>query len=268
MTKLTSEDQIDALVEIGPGAADASAESRHLAALHNLFARRHMVPDSELVKQLGIWHPQVYTARLIMFADLWRNHIQYTAGSVLLFGVRYGQDLTWLIQLRGLIEPYSRRPIIAFDTFEGHKGHTDIDGDDWMVQDGAFDVAEGYESYIYQVAAVHANAARLAGENYPPIVEIVKGDVRETLPALLEGKLSSLVVGAAFFDLDIYEPTVAALQAVLPRCHAKTLLVFDELDANRMPGETHAVLDTVGLGGLSLERDVWDTMSWTTLEGL
>jgi hypothetical protein len=32
-----------------------------------------------------------------------------------------------------------------------------------------------------------------------------------------------------------------------------------------MPGETQAVLDTVGLGGLKLERNAWDSMSWTVM---
>ena len=151
-------------------------------------------------------------------------------------------------------------------TFAGHVGaDRDIDGDDWMTQDGAFTVPDGYDEYLHQLVNVHANTGRLASRIQAAPVGVWKGDIREVLPGLLDKELKSLVVAAAFFDLDIYEPTVAALETILPRCHAGTLLVFDELNSNRMPGETQAVLDTVGLGGLRLERSLWDSMSWATL---
>jgi hypothetical protein len=261
-----SDEQVAALEAIGPAESDGNPEGTHWAALHNLYTRSP-VAGNDQIKNLGLWHPAPYTARLVTFADLYRRYIVDTHGTVIQFGVRYGQDLIWLIQLRSLLEPWSYRPIIGFDTFTGHAGTTpEIDGDDWMVQEDAFGVPEHYEGYLQHLVDIHSNMGRLAGRIGAAPVGLFKGDVRDTLPALLEDDLKSLVVGAAFFDLDLYAPTVAALEAILPRCHAGTLLVFDELDANRMPGETRAVLDTVGLRGLRLERSPWDSMSWTTLD--
>ena len=258
----SADDLIGDVIDAGPAASDDTPEGRHWAALHNLMIHSR-VPSGDAIKNLGLWHPAPYVARLATFTDLWRRYIANANGSIVQFGVRYGQDLVWLMQLRGLFEPLSFRSIIGFDTFAGHVGHTDIDGPDWMTQDGAFDVPEDYYQFLTYLLAVHANALRPASRNGGIPFFLVKGDVRKTLPESLENELSGLVVGAAFFDLDLYEPTAAALEAILPRCHANTLLVFDELDSNRMPGETQAVLDTVGLKGLKLEQDPWGSMSWT-----
>ncbi len=260
-----TDERVQDLVDLGPAESDGNPEGNHLAALHNLYVR-NPVAELDTIKNLGLWQPTPYTARLVTFADLWRRYIVDSQGSVIQFGLRYGQDLVWFIQLRSLYEPWALRPILGFDTFAGHLGaDPDIDGDDWMTQDGAFTVPDGYEDYLHQLVNVHANTGRLASRIQSAPVGVWKGDIREVLPDLLDKELKSLVVAAAFFDLDIYEPTVAALETILPRCHAGTLLVFDELNSNRMPGETQAVLDTVGLGGLKLERSLWDSMSWATL---
>ena len=259
----TVEDLIDDILDVGP-ADSATPEGRHWAALHNLFVHNE-VPAEDVVKNLGMWHPATYVARLVTFAELWQRYILQSEGSIVQFGVRYGQDFVWFTQLRGLYEPYAYRSIIGFDTFEGHQGHTDVDGSDWMAQDGAFAVPDKFDEYLAALSWVHANASRPAVRNTAMPLVLVKGDVRKTLPEQLDGELRSLVAAAVFFDLDIYEPTAAALEAILPHCHANTLLVFDELDSNRMPGETQAVLDTVGLGGLALERNQWASMSWATL---
>jgi len=259
--------EVAKLADLGPAQPGDSAQGRYWAALHNLYVYSPL-PDNEKIKNLGLWHPADYAARFLIFADLWRDHILNVHGSVLQFGVRFGQDLTWLIQLRGLLEPASMRKMYGFDTFNGHIGHSDVDGDHWMAQDGAFDSPEDHSSYVESLALVHANASRLVSDDMPGTVRLVVGDVRETLPDLLRSELESLVVGAAFFDLDIYEPTKAALEAILPRCHRGTLLVFDELDSKAMPGETLALLESVGLNNVNLRRDQWDSMCWTTLEHL
>ena len=259
--------EIAKLVELGPAGSNGTPREQHWASLHNMYVRS-LVPQNETIKNLGLWHPADYTARLLIFADLWRDHIVNVHGSVLQFGVRYGQDLMWLLQLRGLIEPASLRPIYGFDTFAGHVGHEPVDGEHWMTQNGAFDSPDNYASYVEALALTHANMGRLASDDMPGTVRVVTGDVRETLPELLETELKSLVVGAAFFDLDIYGPTKETLESILPRCHRGTLLVFDELDSKSMPGETLALLESVGLNNVNLRRDRWDSMCWTTLDHL
>ena len=67
-----------------------------------------------------------------------------------------------------------------------------------------------------------------------------------------------LVVSLLFLDLDLYEPTRVALQQLVPRMPKGAVLAFDELDNPIWPGETLALLDTVGMRHLRVRRFPWD----------
>ena len=49
-----------------------------------------------------------------------------------------------------------------------------------------------------------------------------------------------LVVSMLFLDMDLYEPTLAALKHFVPRMPKGSVLAFDELDNPIWPGETLA----------------------------
>ena len=58
--------------------------------------------------------------------------------------------------------------------------------------------------------------------------------------------------------MDLFDPTKAALEHFLPRMPKGAVIVFDELDNPMWPGETLAVLETIGVGKLALRRLEWD----------
>jgi len=55
-------------------------------------------------------------------------------------------------------------------------------------------------------------------------------------------------------DCDLYEPTKNAIQHFLPRMPKGAILAFDELDNPIWPGETLALLESVGISKLRLQR--------------
>ena len=57
---------------------------------------------------------------------------------------------------------------------------------------------------------------------------------------------------------DIYEPTKAAIETLAPRIPKGGLLAFDELNAGNCPGETLALLETIGISTLELRRTAFD----------
>lgn len=59
-------------------------------------------------------------------------------------------------------------------------------------------------------------------------------------------------------DVDLFEPTRAALQTFLPRMPKGAVLAFDELDNPIWPGETLAAMESVGLNKLLLRRFDFD----------
>ena len=63
-----------------------------------------------------------------------------------------------------------------------------------------------------------------------------------------------MVVSLLFLDFDLYEPTKIALENFLPRMSKGSVIAFDELDNPIWPGETSALLDTIGISKLRIER--------------
>ena len=49
-----------------------------------------------------------------------------------------------------------------------------------------------------------------------PKIELVKGDVRKTIPKYIKDN-PHLIVSLLYLDLDLYEPTRAALRNFIPR---------------------------------------------------
>jgi hypothetical protein len=66
------------------------------------------------------------------------------------------------------------------------------------------------------------------------------------------------VVSLLFLDFDLYEPTKVAIETFLPRMPKGAIIAFDELDNPIWPGETMALLESIGFNRLKLQRLEWD----------
>ena len=70
-----------------------------------------------------------------------------------------------------------------------------------------------------------------------------------------------------YLDFDLYEPTCAAIEHLLPRMPKGAILAFDELDNPLWPGETRAAIDKLGLNRLRIERLDFDPyVGFATIE--
>ena len=145
-------------------------------------------------------------------------------GSIVECGVNRGYGLMTWAKLSALLEPTNlTRRIYGFDTFAGFPSVSDKD------------------RFLGHIAKV----------------ELVKGDAAQTIPAFMADH-PHLVVSLLFMDFDLYEPTRAALEHFVPRMPRGAILAFDELDNPLWPGETKALLDTLGIGRLKLQRLEFD----------
>jgi hypothetical protein len=80
--------------------------------------------------------------------------------------------------------------------------------------------------------------AELAPIPHKKKYELVQGDATRTLPEYLQ-RHPETIVALAYFDFDIYAPTKACLEAVVPHLTKGSVLAFDELNCPEFPGETH-----------------------------
>jgi hypothetical protein len=208
------------------------------------------IPQDELIQNLGLFLTSKSLSRILFFYEIYRLVLQ-THGVIMEFGVRWGQTLSLLSALRGILEPFNRhRKIIGFDTFEGFQGLSSQDGQRCQCVDGSFSVAQNYDEILGEILRLQELINPMS---HIIRYELVKGDARETVPAYFERHPETLV-SLAIFDLDIYAPTKAALEAIKPHIFKGTVLVFDELSDEYFPGETLAVKEVLELRELRLQR--------------
>jgi hypothetical protein len=84
-------------------------------------------------------------------------------------------------------------------------------------------------------------------------MELVKGDVSKTIKPFVD-KDPSLIISLLYLDMDLYQPTLAALDACLPRMPKGSIIVFDEMACVDWPGESKAMLDRFDLNRYELRR--------------
>lgn len=210
--------------------------------------RRSPIPDGELMDNLGVYLTRQNLARMLFMQEIYQQ-ILPVHGVIMEFGVRWGQNLSLFSNLRGILEPFNyNRRIIGFDTFAGFPSVSAEDGA--LVSNGDYAVTDGYMAHLESVLTYHQSNAPIPHKKK---FELVAGDATETLPAFL-ARQTETVVALAYFDFDIYAPTKACLEALLPHCTRGTVLAFDELNCPEFPGETTALKEVLGLSKYALRR--------------
>lgn len=175
-------------------------------------------------------------------------------GSVVECGVLHGFGLMSWAKLSTILEPENlTRRIYGFDTFEGFPSVSDNDSSGFAKSRVGDLRASSYDELLALIAQYDRD--RFLGNI--PKVELIKGDITKTAPDFVETH-PHLVVSLLFIDCDLFEPTKIALETFVPRMPKGAILAFDELDNPLWPGETLAVLKTLGIDSLRLQRLDWD----------
>ncbi len=228
----------------------SKADHAQIEGMARLFERGRE-PLADRIDAFAKYASRRALAKFLVRQELFRRVLGVN-GSIIECGVLHGAGLFTFAQLSSIYEPYNHtRKVIGFDTFAG------------MPAASRKDTATGSSS--------HFKAGSLAGSglkeleraaaqfdvNRPlshiPKIELVKGDLRKTARSYLRAN-PHLVVSMLYLDVDVYEPTKAALEAFVPRMPRGALIVFDELNAKTFPGETIAADEVLGLRNLRIER--------------
>lgn len=175
-------------------------------------------------------------------------------GSIVECGVFRGFGFMSWFKLSSILEPENlTRQIYGFDTFEGFPSVADKDDypDSQTIVGG---LAANSEDELLELIDI-ADQDRFLG--HIPKAHLIKGDIAKTAPQFIADN-PHVLVSLLFLDADLFEPTQAALEAFLPRMPKGAILAFDELDNPQWPGETLALLETMGVGNLELQRLEWD----------
>lgn len=194
-------------------------------------------------------------ARFLAKNELFKMQLE-VPGSIVECGCFQGGGTMTFAQLSAIYEPYNHtRRIISFDTFAGFPDVANKDRNDKRnYQSGDLCVFEGIEDEITE--SIH-----LYDKNRPlshiPKIELVKGDATKTIPQYIEEN-PHIIISLAYFDFDIYEPTLIGLKTLAERMPKGAVLAFDELNTKVFPGETIALLETLGIKNVRLKKTLFD----------
>ena len=198
------------------------------------------IPREELHLNLTLFLDRRLISRILFVNEIYQK-ILPIHGSIFEFGVRYGSNLSLFTSMRGIHEPFNHnRKIIGFDTFEGFAGVEPAM--DLGAKPGDFGVTPGYEVFLRDLLMQHERMAPL--ENIQKF-QLVKGDASATIEQYLR-EHQETVISLAYFDFDIYKPTVDCLKAILPYLSKGSIIAFDECNDAAFPGETAALREVLG----------------------
>lgn len=175
-------------------------------------------------------------------------------GSIVECGVFRGFSVMAWAKLSAILEPENlTRRVYGFDTFNGFPSVSESDRTgEGIAEPGDFRTSSFAE--LQALLQVH-DQDRFLG--HIPKVQLIPGDAAKTIPSFVQQN-SQLLVSLLFLDFDLHEPTKVALEQLVPRMPKGSVLAFDELDNPIWPGETQALLETLPVGRLRIQRAEWD----------
>ena len=235
-------------IEIKSIASQKEIENREgLTVLY----RQNPIPENEQVSQAALFLKRQELGKLLFMNHMYQKILD-THGIIIEFGVRWGQNLVTLTNLRGIYEPYNYgRKIIGFDTFEGFVNVDSKDGAHSIIKNGAFSVSENYEEYLNKLLACHHYESPL---NHIKKNFLLKGDAVVQFKRYID-EHPETIVSFAYFDFDIYQPTKGSLEMLLPLMPKGAVLGFDELLDPQFPGETIALKEVMKLRSFKLFKN-------------
>jgi len=203
----------------------------------------------------------VFTSRQTMTRMLVRYElfkmVQDVTGSIFECGVLMGGGLFAFAHYSSIFEPVNaQRRVVGFDTFQGLPNIHEKDKAD------SYSSKKFENSMAYDSKEMLSNAAEIHDSNrflsHLPKVELVKGNVEDTLPQYFKDNPHALV-SLLYIDMDLYEGCKAALRECIPRMPKGAVVAFDEFACERWPGETVAFLEEMDIRKVSLKRFSFDS---------
>jgi len=219
-------------------------------SLNDLY-KRSPIPENEKVANSALFVKRQELSKILFLNHIYQKIID-THGIIIEFGVRWGQNLVTLNNLRGIYEPFNySRKIIGFDTFAGFINVNEMDGSHSIIKNGAFSVTENYETYLSEILTAHHNESPL---NHIRKNFIFKGDAVKEFKKYLSDHPET-IVSFAYFDFDIYQPTKKCLELLLAVMPKGAIIGFDELLDPHFPGETIAFKEIINIRNCKLYKN-------------
>lgn len=203
--------------------------------LRQLFKNRPF-SDELLLTNFGLFFRSSALAKVFFLHEAYLK-IRNIPGDIYVFGVWLGQDVVLFESLRAMLEPYNAsRKIVGFDTFEGYDSISEKDAVSDVIKTDGYTAGKEYQQYLENLLSYHRKENTMG---HAVTHRLVAGDVTKTAQEYVNSNPASMIA-LAYFDMALYEPTAAALKSISDRLMPGSVIVLDEMNDPRYPGETVA----------------------------
>ncbi len=217
--------------------ASTSFDQDVLGRIASLVAENEMGP-ADILENFMLFYRRVNFAKLLSHMEIFQ-HVRDIPGSVVECGVFKGASLLTFSKMLDIYCPGDTlKKVIGFDTFCGFPELSPQDGQEnerFGVMKGGWnagDVLPLLEQTI-QLAQEDSMIPRFKR------VELVKGDACKTIPEYVKAN-PGLRISLLHLDMDIYAPTLAALEHLYPLVVSGGVVLLDEYAMAGFPGESAA----------------------------
>ena len=231
--------------EIGRDAQGASYAIETTASQDQFKFRKRLdelyrdspLSQEDLLFNMGMYTRSSVLVKFLVMSQLYER-VKNIPGCLIEFGTWWGQNLILLENLRAIHEPFNKqRRILGFDTFSGYPLPSDWDKKSDVWKENSYSTPENYQAYLKELIEVHEGNNVLG--HVRGIHELIPGNVEKTAPEYFE-KHPETIVALAYFDMGLYAPTKAALQAIKNHLLPGSVVLLDELTWPESPGEAIA----------------------------
>lgn len=209
------------------------------------------LPKEDLLFNMGMYTRSSLLVKFIVMHQLYER-VKHIPGAFIEFGTWWGQNLVMLENLRAIHEPFNKqRVIIGFDTFTGYTQAKGIDKKSNVWVENSYSTSKSHIEYLEELLKVH-EASNVLG-HIQGRHQLVAGDVTKTAPDYFKEHPETMVA-MAYFDMGLYEPTKAAMEAIKPHLMPGSILLLDELTWEESPGEAVAFKEVFKHGEYDIEK--------------
>lgn len=199
----------------------------------NLFAERFHMGDNfwEIADNWQLFSGYVNIGRSLAIYELLKQVIDLP-GHIIELGTWNGANLMFMAKVVHLIKPNSLIELYGFDSFEGLQKFQDRD----CMAVEFVNSYKGNEEMLREVISLYG---------FNDYVNLIKGNIEDTLPAFLEDR-PELMLSFVYLDTDLYSSTKIGIELLWDRLLKGGIMVFDEYNIQNWPGETAALVETLG----------------------
>lgn len=215
-------------------------ERQQRAALEKIFSQTEL-EVFELFRNFPVYTPRFNLARFLSHYEIFKE-IVAVPGVVVDLGVYRGAStFTWAKLCEIFCPTDARKKIYGFDTFSGFPALSPEDGPMDQRQDvrkGGYFGGSSMEAELLMAREAMDHDRHL---KHVSRVEFIKGNCEQTIPAFVQEKGNGLRIALLNLDVDLYAPTRAALEHLVPLMAPGGIIILDEYAVDTFGGESKAV---------------------------